>query len=187
MTGKNLRGQSAMEYLMTYGWALLVIVVVIAVLAWIMTLNRFDQCIFDPGFQCSGQRLISGVTPNQNIMFADITNGQKSAIQILGIACISGSPRPELINGRQWYETARYNVSIANLQSTEKFNIGDMTGLSTTTTRVQCYGRFLDTQPIQSGGNSQFTGTVFIAYKFVDENGAIPPKVAVGKITTTSQ
>jgi len=50
------KGQAAMEFLMTYGWALLVVLVAIGALAFFGVLNpgQFlpDQCLFFSGFSC---------------------------------------------------------------------------------------------------------------------------------------
>ncbi len=52
------RAQSAMEYLMTYGWAILIIAVVLAALFAIGVFNGSNVtssvCIAAPGFLCSG-------------------------------------------------------------------------------------------------------------------------------------
>jgi len=50
------KGQAAMEFLMTYGWALLVVLIAIAALAFFGVLNpsRFlpSTCTLAPGFSC---------------------------------------------------------------------------------------------------------------------------------------
>jgi hypothetical protein len=50
------KSQAAMEFLMTYGWALLVVIIVIAALAFFGLLNpsRFlpEKCDFGPGLTC---------------------------------------------------------------------------------------------------------------------------------------
>ncbi|HIH22410.1 TPA: hypothetical protein HA238_01650 [Candidatus Micrarchaeota archaeon] len=57
MVEKNIRspkGQAAMEYLMTYGWAILVIVIVIAALLFLNPFKAPETCLFQqPGFSCS--------------------------------------------------------------------------------------------------------------------------------------
>ena len=50
------RGQAALEFLMTYGWAILVVLVAIGALAYFGVLNPKrslpDLCIIAPGFSC---------------------------------------------------------------------------------------------------------------------------------------
>ncbi|MCX6777790.1 MAG: hypothetical protein NT157_02800, partial [Candidatus Micrarchaeota archaeon] len=48
------KGQAAMEYLMTYGWAILVIVIVLAALLYLGVFNVRppEICTFSPGITC---------------------------------------------------------------------------------------------------------------------------------------
>ena len=50
------RGQAALEFLMTYGWAILVVLIAIGALAYFGVLNPKrslpDTCIIAPGFSC---------------------------------------------------------------------------------------------------------------------------------------
>jgi len=50
----NKKGQAALEYLMTYGWAILAVVVVLAVLWYlgIFTPKAPEMCVFDSPFSC---------------------------------------------------------------------------------------------------------------------------------------
>lgn len=55
------RAQAAMEFLMTYGWALLVVVAAIATLAYfgVLSPDRFvpEKCTMSPGISCSSFRV----------------------------------------------------------------------------------------------------------------------------------
>ncbi len=55
---KGQKGQSAMEYLMTYGWAILIIAVVLSVLFGLGLFNSSNlstsACIASPGYLCIG-------------------------------------------------------------------------------------------------------------------------------------
>lgn len=55
------KAQSAMEYLMTYGWAILIIIVVIAVLFYTGVLDPGNftpnSCTFEPGLSCRVYKL----------------------------------------------------------------------------------------------------------------------------------
>ncbi|HLD15289.1 MAG TPA: hypothetical protein VJB94_01790 [Candidatus Nanoarchaeia archaeon] len=52
----NKRGQAALEFLMTYGWAILVVLIAIGALAYFGVLNPKGilpkSCILAPGFNC---------------------------------------------------------------------------------------------------------------------------------------
>ncbi len=54
---KNFKGQAAMEYLMTYGWAILVLVIVIAALYYLLPKTQ-ETCLFQQGFACDGMAQI---------------------------------------------------------------------------------------------------------------------------------
>lgn len=85
MFGKNgkMRAQAAMEYLMTYGWALLVIVIVIAILLIINPFSAPQGCRFDNlGFSCSNP-----VVDTSGNLFVRITNNQNNAIGIIELGC----------------------------------------------------------------------------------------------------
>ena len=53
------KGQAAMEYLMTYGWAILIIVVVLAILAFYLPqlIKAPESCLFtSQGFSCNEEK-----------------------------------------------------------------------------------------------------------------------------------
>jgi len=54
----NRKGQAAMEFLMTYGWAILVVLAAIGALAYfgILSPEKFlpEKCILEPGIDCTG-------------------------------------------------------------------------------------------------------------------------------------
>jgi len=59
---RHLKGQAAMEYLMTYGWAILLLVIVLGVLfaSGIFTPSQFvrEECSFTPDLTCLSAQLI---------------------------------------------------------------------------------------------------------------------------------
>ena len=64
------KGQAAMEFLMTYGWALLVVLIAIAALAFFGLLNsgRFlpEKCEITPGLTCVGFTAMTNGSPDTN-------------------------------------------------------------------------------------------------------------------------
>jgi len=112
-----------MEYLMTYGWAILVIIIVIAVLFYIGVLNPRNvtptSCTFPPGISCSSFKL----TEEGNLK---LTIGQATGhrIHIVNISCTQAQ-EPEY-----WHEL---NVTITNGQegSLGSFSCMDNTGTGT--------------------------------------------------------
>jgi hypothetical protein len=81
------RGQAAMEYLMTYGWAILVIVIVLAALLYLGVFNIAnkmpDVCTPQVGLQCNSWFLNS---VNSRVNFS-ITNGYQQTINVTRILC----------------------------------------------------------------------------------------------------
>jgi hypothetical protein len=82
----NSKGQSALEYLMTYGWALVVIVIVIAALFAFGVFNTPKQCT-----QTGGQLLVKAFDFNSNVIQLKVQNGSTDTITITGFA---GDPEP---------------------------------------------------------------------------------------------
>jgi hypothetical protein len=74
------RGQAAMEFLMTYGWAILVIIVFVTALSYFDVLRPGKllpiECTFDPGLFC-GESYI-----NTSHFQINIINGMGTDIQI---------------------------------------------------------------------------------------------------------
>ena len=60
------KGQAAMEFLMTYGWAILVVIAAIAALAYFGVLDPAqllpDRCQFPAGMDCIGKAAVAGET-----------------------------------------------------------------------------------------------------------------------------
>ena len=77
----NKRAQAAMEFLTTYGWAFLIILVMIGALAYFGVLNPqtsvADRCIAPPGFNCENYQLN---TESQKIM---LRNNQGITINLV--------------------------------------------------------------------------------------------------------
>ena len=86
-----MKGQTAMEYLMTYGWAIVVIVIVLGVLAFMFSgAQTFEYCSFNPvgSFTCVGNPAVynDGTNVKMDMTFR---NGQSEAIEIDSYACVS--------------------------------------------------------------------------------------------------
>ncbi|MCX8196775.1 MAG: hypothetical protein N3G80_00440 [Candidatus Micrarchaeota archaeon] len=112
---KKSKGQAAMEYLMTYGWALLVIVVVIAILLIINPLQPPTGCRFDSlGFLCSEPLVTSS-----GKLYLKITNANQNNILIYGMNCTTNrapsppsfSPPSSPIRTLQRQEQYEFNIT----------------------------------------------------------------------------
>ncbi|MEK6981809.1 MAG: hypothetical protein AABX38_02660 [Candidatus Micrarchaeota archaeon] len=95
--GRTKRGQAAMEYLMTYGWAILVIVIVITILAFYLPqlIKTPEGCLFSqPGFSCSDPKpsiYISTVATNDVSMAVRVFNQQGQNIKVSKAVCLKGN------------------------------------------------------------------------------------------------
>ena len=77
------KGQAAMEFLMTYGWAILVVLAAIAALAYFVVLSpsKFlpEKCLIETGFTC----ISSKVEPTQSTII--FQNGLGRTVEITNI------------------------------------------------------------------------------------------------------
>lgn len=184
------KGQSAMEYLMTYGWALLVIVVVIAVLMYINPFRAPQQCLFDqPGFVCVGNPFL---TTNTNVMQIRLTNGFNNAITVLGVACVRGTaPVPTTLTEWQAVSEWTANSFSGDVPSKAEFSPQALSVTCTLPPR-QLSGNTWDMSAAQATPNfqagSDFNGRLYVMYTTQDEQGAgIPPRIAGANIVARVQ
>jgi hypothetical protein len=95
-TKKNKRGQAAIEFLTTYGWAVLVIAIVLVALGWLGIFRTAstvpDRCAFQQGLECSAAK-VSLVQNSMRLGPLVLTNKGTQAINIVGIACTNNPDR----------------------------------------------------------------------------------------------
>ena len=94
--GNSLHGQSAMEYLMTYGWAILIVAVVLGALYSLGIFNGSNflggTCVAAPGYLCSNPLMDTSGT-------LSFTYGyQGPNVTIEGFACTNSSVAPSLFS-----------------------------------------------------------------------------------------
>lgn len=91
---RGRKGQAAMEYLMTYGWALLVIVLVIAALIVINPFRAPKTCLFtQPGLYCEGEPQVYIDSSGNTFMNIRISNrlGQTITFNDKAILCTTST------------------------------------------------------------------------------------------------
>ncbi len=149
LNGKK-KGQAAMEYLMTYGWALLVIVVVIAILLIINPLQPPAGCRFDTiGFTCSDPLVASN-----GMLYLKMTNGNSNNIEIYGLKCTTDkSPKPPVLSGSE--------TLVKRLQRQEPYEFN-----------ITCTAPGVGTISPQPG--SDFSGKLWIFYKNEEDGAGYP-------------
>ena len=96
------RGQAALEFLMTYGWAILVVLAAIAALAYFGVLSPEKllptKCLLETGFTC----VSSKIEPTQAIIV--LNNGIGKTIEITGIdiaGCADNTLNATMLSGNE--------------------------------------------------------------------------------------
>jgi hypothetical protein len=154
----QLRSQSAMEYLMTYGWSILVIAVVIAVLFTLGVFNigagsGANSCIAISGYECSGAVLTSS-----GILSMSIGQVISGTITLKQIGCTSNSTSPIM-------QTLFAPVSLSSgVLAAENFSC------------------FSGTKPL----GTQFSGYVWIGYSSPDSSAVTVIRVGEIKAAVTT-
>jgi len=159
----NKKAQAAMEYLMTYGWAILVIAIIFAILfIYIKPFGAVESCVpSSPAFSC--QQVILNST---GVVSAKIISGVPNRITITSIGCGQGSNVPNS------FITPTTNVVV----ETGSY-IPALWGSST----VTCGNNV---------GNvgSTYNGKLYIRYRDADAPSSVPEKeLQVSFITVVQQ
>jgi len=108
MMRKDKRAQAAMEFLMTYGWAILVVLVVIGALSYFGVLNPSqllpEKCTLPIGFNCKDFRVtnssINMYIENGAGRGVNITNIQYEADALSGDSCSGPVTGGDIQNGK---------------------------------------------------------------------------------------
>ncbi len=168
-TARRLKGQAAMEYLMTYGWALLVIVIVIFILLFINPLKPPEGCRFDTiGFTCNAPLVDSNGT-----LYLTFTNGNSNNIEIWGLNCTTDrTTKPPA------FDAAAHTVAIKSLQRQEPYELQ-----SATHGGIQCYDA--KNAKLQPSAGSDFTGRLWVFYKNEEDGSNYPMRSTSATVTTT--
>ena len=124
------KGQAAMEYLMTYGWALLVIVIVIAVLLVILgrMLKGTPDCTFgEAAFVCNQPRVpfIKIGYNNKAFLYGVFQHTLNEPINITKIGFVEGSPSIDKIGSSSACTTNVQGGGI-KISPREEINFGDI-------------------------------------------------------------
>src|SRR3989338_7353948 len=110
----NSRGQAALEYLMTYGWALIVIAIVVGVLVFIVaTPTNTLQCTSSaPGKMnvVSNNLATTGTagTSMGSVVITNVSGGQATLVDMNGTGFFADKPVTTYIGNWQYH--AQYNA-----------------------------------------------------------------------------
>ena len=167
------KGQAVMEYLITYGLALFVILIVLAILVAVVlpTLKAPESCQFtQPGFGCSSKQhaLVADGSNNIRVLLV-LDNEQGRAITLSGILCSNEPPG---------------NIRKLDVPALPGGNISMAAGASQNFT-TNCLTQGVTPVVLSSG--SSFKGSVAVTYNFQDEVAGAPARLAVATLSGTVQ
>jgi len=179
------KGQAVMEYLITYGLALFVILIVLAILVAVVlpSLQAPETCQFtQPGFGCSTQKhvLVSDENNMVNLLFR-LDNQQGKSVRILGVLCSSASAGD--------VRKSDFEDNNEALSIDEPMSAGSSLSFGGTGADVPQEIVCIDEggTPIALSPGSNFKGTLAILYRFAEEVPGAPERIAVATVTGNTQ
>ncbi|QLJ52274.1 MAG: hypothetical protein Sv326_0099 [Candidatus Fermentimicrarchaeum limneticum] len=166
---KMRKGQTAMEYLMTYGWAILIIMVVLAVLFYLGVLNPPipAQCTFPAGITCVTNKLSAGTAK----LTLEIGQGTGKTIRVTGVQCTQNTTPEYIISTYVGYNPAT-NLTIAS-GSKAFIAKADGTGAISMVNCTDANGGSLG----DMGIGTQYNGRIIVNYTETDSGMT---RIAVG-------
>jgi hypothetical protein len=185
MKGGYKKGQAVMEYLITYGLALFVILIVLAILVAVVlpSLRAPETCQFtQPGFTCNVKPhvLVADNDDNVRIVF-QLDNTQGKAVNVLGVSCITTSPgnvRKSDIDPLPGYPDGKV------MAAGESITIGGLG--ADIEEEMDCMEEDGSTQTVLAP-NSDYQGVIAVKYKFQNDVPGAPDRLAVATVTGTVQ
>lgn len=169
-----MKGQAAMEYLMTYGWALLVIVIVIAILLWLVPLSASEQCTFSTaGLSCN--QPANPVLGKDGKLYGKLTNGLSTSINVTAMACTASTGN---VNKSDSVVASGFT---ANNTASPQGSV-EISALSSAGKLVRCY-KIDGTTTTYASGES-FSGKIWVWYKYASDQSTYPDRVATATFTT---
>ena len=181
----HLKGQAAMEFLMTYGFAIFVIVIILAALFFLIPglINAPEVCLFDKSqFDCQEQSPPAFVANanNQVSTIIKVKNNDNRAVRITRALCTT-VPKGDI----------RKDMGGAVLFG----NPDDLDDLGhvvlspgATTPNAAPWQSFVCTAkdgvtPVTASPGSSFNGNFVIWYRYQDDLPGVPERKAVATIT----
>jgi len=167
---RMVKGQAAMEYLMTYGWAILVIVIVLVALLYIgvFKVNPPEVCAMPTGISCAKSYLKSGdtgYTAAGSRLDVVLVNGLQKTIVITGVACTKNQTNvlPCINTG--------FSATANNCTAYDSAAAGAIVPLGASVTlQLKCTDEDGNVLPITSVDT--FNGRINVRYYFKDEDAS---------------
>jgi len=137
----NKKGQAALEFIMTYGWAILVVLVAVGALAYfgVLSPDKFlpSKCTLQSGIACLDHSVTSTVV---SVVIQNSRGTDMSGIVVKAENCIANNSQPTLANGAKLtYQMGcstpltgtkykgELNVSYTSAEGLAHNNVGELT------------------------------------------------------------
>ena len=173
----SMKGQAVMEYLITYGLALFVILIVLAILVAVVfpALKPPEQCQFNqPGFSCSQKQhvIMSSAAANEVRVLFYLSNDQGSQVTITNMLCTT-QPAGNI------EKTSISAITAVRVPSGGAAVFGNSTVL------VPCKNP--DGTNVVLKPNSNFRGSIAMVYTRSDDITGAPSRVAIANLVGNVQ
>lgn len=185
------KGQAAMEYLMTYGWAILVIVIVLAALLYLGVFNLGekvpDQCRFKVGIMCTDAKMTPATT---NTLTVKLQNTMGSKMTVCNLFCVN-SDQEDILADNPTGETVTQCEAEVAAGTGYEIASGQQKTL-TFDSAVNCYtGIDSSTHALQGStsyaAGERIRGKLYMWYSQAGDTSTDAVRVAVGDFQTTVQ
>ncbi len=188
--GRNSkRAQSAMEYLMTYGWAILIIAVVLGAL---FSLGVFSSssflgttCIASSGFECISPVLIHGTAATTPQTGFTATVGQSTGVSWSDanvIFVLSGQGPPSVPGAAAVAGAGGEGVCTVNLNSFSSGQSSSITFNGALTSGTTCTAFGSGVVPSTSTVGASMSGTLWATYQ-TSTSGSTTQYVQIATVT----
>ena len=176
------KGQAVMEYLITYGLALFVILIVLAILVAVVlpSLQAPETCQFtQPGFSCSTKKhaLVFDEADNNVKLLFQLDNQQGKGVKMTGVLC--SSEPPANVEKREVIPLEEYGSTNQTLAAGQSITFGSAE--ATVKGNIVCKNE--DATDVVLTPNSNFRGSLAITYKYEDDIPGAPERLAVATVT----
>ncbi len=176
------KGQAVMEYLITYGLALFVILIVLAILVSVVlpSLKPPETCQFtQPGFSCSTkQHVLVASADNKVSLLFQLDNQQGKGVNVIDVLC---TVKPSG-NIQKADVTAKGTAGKAMVAGSSITFGGVGADIAVPVNCLDDNGNALVLAP-----NSNFKGTLAVIYTYQDDIAGAPQRMATATLAGTVQ
>ncbi|MBN2122584.1 hypothetical protein JW721_06045 [Candidatus Micrarchaeota archaeon] len=162
---KMKKGQAAMEYLMTYGWAILAIIIVIAALIYLNPFSAPELCLFQQqGFSCSEPQPQVYLNDQGEVMMnVRIWNKLGKSIEIKRVFCTTAQTSEVDSSNSHVHVVPGDDGHLVPTGSYMTFS-GDPNAHDT---GIACYNA--DDNELQLAPNQEFRGRLIVWYNYEND------------------